>query len=164
MRGGSGLGRALGLSPLVVGLTVVAFATSAPELAVSIGATFSGAAGLAVMVVAALALAPGGFHRGSITRWEATGSLAYYAAYITYLLLAAAEHDALPVLSSVLLWFLLPMTTLILAVLSVGTPVGPVLHVAAKCVMGVDRLPEVIGSRSSRQGSVWNSSTVPVAT
>lgn len=48
VRGGSGLGRALGLSPLVVGLTVVAFATSAPELAVSLGATFSGAAGLDV--------------------------------------------------------------------------------------------------------------------
>lgn len=48
VRGGSGLGRAFGLSPLVIGLTVVAFATSAPELAVSIDATLSGAPGLAV--------------------------------------------------------------------------------------------------------------------
>lgn len=48
VRGGSGLGRALGLSPLVVGLTVVALATSAPELAVSLDATLSGAPGLAV--------------------------------------------------------------------------------------------------------------------
>jgi cation:H+ antiporter len=48
VRGGSGLGRAFGLSPLVIGLTVVAFATSAPELAVSVDATLSGAPGLAV--------------------------------------------------------------------------------------------------------------------
>ncbi len=48
VRGGSGLGRATGLSPLIVGLTVVAFATSAPELAVSLDATLAGAPGLAV--------------------------------------------------------------------------------------------------------------------
>jgi len=48
VRGGSGLGRALGLSPLIVGLTIVAAATSAPELAVSLDATLSGAPGLAV--------------------------------------------------------------------------------------------------------------------
>jgi cation:H+ antiporter len=48
VRGGSGLGRAMGLSPLVVGLTIVAFATSAPELAVSLDATLSGSPGLAV--------------------------------------------------------------------------------------------------------------------
>jgi cation:H+ antiporter len=48
VRGGSGLGRALGLSPLLVGLTIVAFATSAPELAVSVDASLSGSPGLAV--------------------------------------------------------------------------------------------------------------------
>jgi cation:H+ antiporter len=48
VRGGRGLGRSLGLSPLVIGLTVVAFATSAPELAVSLDATLAGAPGLAV--------------------------------------------------------------------------------------------------------------------
>jgi cation:H+ antiporter len=48
VRGGSGLGRATGLSPLIIGLTVVAFATSAPEFAVSLDATLSGAPGLAV--------------------------------------------------------------------------------------------------------------------
>ncbi|MFN3603024.1 MAG: sodium:calcium antiporter, partial [Dietzia sp.] len=48
VRGGSNLGRALGLSPLVVGLTIVAFATSAPELAVSLDATLAGSPGLAV--------------------------------------------------------------------------------------------------------------------
>jgi cation:H+ antiporter len=48
VRGGSGLARSFGLSPLVVGLTVVAFATSAPELAVTLDATLSGTPGIAV--------------------------------------------------------------------------------------------------------------------
>ncbi|MCZ2803786.1 calcium/sodium antiporter [Modestobacter sp. VKM Ac-2983] len=48
VRGGSALGRAVGISPLVIGLTVVAFATAAPELAVSLGAALTGAAGIAV--------------------------------------------------------------------------------------------------------------------
>lgn len=48
VRGASGLAAALGLSPLIVGLTVVSFATSAPELAVSLRATLGGNPGLAV--------------------------------------------------------------------------------------------------------------------
>ncbi|MCU0620406.1 MAG: calcium/sodium antiporter [Gemmatimonadales bacterium] len=48
VRGAGGVARALGMSPLLVGLTVVAFATSAPELAVSLKATLGGTAGLAV--------------------------------------------------------------------------------------------------------------------
>jgi cation:H+ antiporter len=40
VRGGSGLARDLGVSPLVVGLTVVAFGTSAPELAVNLDAAY----------------------------------------------------------------------------------------------------------------------------
>lgn len=48
VRGASGLARAMGMSSLVVGLTVVAFATSAPELAVTVDATLSGTPGLAV--------------------------------------------------------------------------------------------------------------------
>ncbi|MCZ2846662.1 calcium/sodium antiporter [Modestobacter sp. VKM Ac-2978] len=48
VRGGSALGRAAGISPLVIGLTVVAFATAAPELAVSLDAALTGVAGLAV--------------------------------------------------------------------------------------------------------------------
>jgi cation:H+ antiporter len=46
--GASGLARAIGLSPLVVGLTVVSFATSAPELAVTVDASLSGSPGVAV--------------------------------------------------------------------------------------------------------------------
>ncbi|NWG21837.1 MAG: calcium/sodium antiporter [Chloroflexi bacterium] len=45
IRGASRLAVALGISPLIVGLTVVAFGTSSPELAVTIMAVRSGAAG-----------------------------------------------------------------------------------------------------------------------
>lgn len=48
VRGASSLARTLGMSPLVVGLTVVSFTTSAPELAVGVGAVFDGHPGLAV--------------------------------------------------------------------------------------------------------------------
>jgi len=42
VRGAVGLASALGVSPLVIGLTVVAFGTSAPELVVSLQAVFTG--------------------------------------------------------------------------------------------------------------------------
>ena len=48
VRGASGLAEAMGMSPLVVGLTVVAFATSAPELAVTLQAVQDGSPDLAV--------------------------------------------------------------------------------------------------------------------
>ncbi len=48
VRGASTIARSFGLSPLVVGLTVVSFATSAPELAVTVQASLSGNPGLAV--------------------------------------------------------------------------------------------------------------------
>ena len=48
VRGASALARRAGISPLVVGLTVVAFGTSAPELAVSVGGSLTGNSGVAV--------------------------------------------------------------------------------------------------------------------
>jgi cation:H+ antiporter len=48
VRGASRLAALIGISPLVVGLTVVSFGTSAPELAVSLQAAFTGFAGLTV--------------------------------------------------------------------------------------------------------------------
>jgi cation:H+ antiporter len=47
MRGASSLATAVGISPLVVGLTVVALGTSAPELAVSVRASLAGQGDLA---------------------------------------------------------------------------------------------------------------------
>ena len=48
VRGASRLASIAGLSPLVVGLTVVAYGTSAPELAVSVQASFAGNPSIAV--------------------------------------------------------------------------------------------------------------------
>lgn len=48
VHGASKLSISMGISPLVVGLTVVAFGTSAPEMAVSTGAVLSGQVDLAV--------------------------------------------------------------------------------------------------------------------
>lgn len=48
VRGASRLAATIGVSPLVIGLTVVAFGTSAPELAVSVSSSFSGNADVAV--------------------------------------------------------------------------------------------------------------------
>ena len=48
MKGAANIAAALGISPLVVGLTVVAFGTSAPELAVSVMSAFKGQADIAL--------------------------------------------------------------------------------------------------------------------
>jgi Ca2+/Na+ antiporter len=48
VRGASRLALSFGISPLVVGLTIVAFGTSAPEMAVSTGAVLNGQTGLAM--------------------------------------------------------------------------------------------------------------------
>jgi cation:H+ antiporter len=48
VRGAAGLAARLGISPLIVGLTIVAFGTSAPEVAVSLKASFAGQPDIAV--------------------------------------------------------------------------------------------------------------------
>ncbi|MCA9228818.1 MAG: hypothetical protein KDA47_24545, partial [Planctomycetales bacterium] len=48
VRGASRLAAIAGISPLVIGLTVVAFGTSAPELAVSLKASWAGQTDIAV--------------------------------------------------------------------------------------------------------------------
>lgn len=48
IKGASRLAAALGISPLIIGLTVVAFGTSAPELAINLQAAFAGEADLAL--------------------------------------------------------------------------------------------------------------------
>jgi cation:H+ antiporter len=48
VRGAAAIGIRLHMSPTVIGLTIVAFATSAPELAISVGAALRGLPGLAV--------------------------------------------------------------------------------------------------------------------
>ncbi|MDI5890710.1 calcium/sodium antiporter [Halomonas rhizosphaerae] len=71
-----------------------------------------------VMIAVALACLPIGFTGGVISRWEGGALLAYYLAYTLYLILAAAQHDALPGFGATMLYFVLPITALTLAVLT----------------------------------------------
>jgi cation:H+ antiporter len=70
-----------------------------------------------VMIGVALACLPifGTGHR--IARWEGALFLGYYAVYVTYLILAATEHDALQSFGSTMLGFVLPLSGVTLLVL-----------------------------------------------
>ena len=48
VKGAVGLAQRVGISPLIIGLTIVAFGTSAPELLISLDAALGGSGGLAV--------------------------------------------------------------------------------------------------------------------
>ena len=73
---------------------------------------------LPVMVAVTVACLPIFFTGSRIARREGALFLGYYVAYTAYLLLDAAEHDALEPFSAVMLWFVVPLT-----VLSVGATV-----------------------------------------
>lgn len=148
---------ALGISQLVVGLTLVAGGTSLPELATSVLASVRGERDIAVgnivgsnifnilfvlglsalvspagvpvapaalsfdipvMVAVALACLPI-FSTGSlISRWEGLVFVAYYGAYLGYLVLHATQHEALAVFRRVMLTFVLPLTALTISVIA----------------------------------------------
>jgi cation:H+ antiporter len=73
---------------------------------------------LPVMIAVAVACLPI-FARGArIERWEGALFLFYYVAYTTYVVLAAQQHDALPLFSTAMQWFVIPLTLLTLAVVS----------------------------------------------
>lgn len=154
--------KAMGVSDLVIGLTIVAAGTSMPEVATSITAaikgerdisvgnvvgsnTFnilgclglsglvSGDMGLAiapsllafdiwVMLAVALACIPVFITGREIARWEGGVFLGYYVAYVAYLILAAQQHDALPVFSSVMMGFVVPLTVVTLVVVVIRRP------------------------------------------
>lgn len=149
---------AFGVSELVIGLTIVAMGTSLPELATSVLAAVRGQRDIAVgnvvgsnlfnllavlgvggviapggvpvasaalsfdlpvMIAVAVACLPIFFTGHRISRWEGWLFLAYYGAYVAYLVLASAAHDALPAFSAALAWFALPLTGVTLVVLAV---------------------------------------------
>ena len=62
------------------------------------------------MLAVALACLPIFITGREIARWEGAVFLLYYAAYTAYLILAAQQHDALPVFSQAMLIFVIPMT------------------------------------------------------
>ena len=147
--GASAAARALGVSELVIGLTIVAVGTSLPELTASLVATYKGerdiAAGnvigsnlfnllfvlgvtalvaphgvpiapaaitfdLPVMVAASIACLPIFFVGHRISRWEGTLFVAYYAAYIAYLVIAATRQPWLATFSWAMTWFVIPLS------------------------------------------------------
>ena len=150
----------LGISDLVIGLTIVAAGTSMPEVAASLVAAFkgerdiavgnvvgsnifnvlgclglgglvSGAAGMVVApavltfdlwVLSAVSLAclPIFLSGREIARWEGAVFLIYYMAYVTYMIMSASAHDALPHLSNAMLSFVLPLTIITLVVSVLG--------------------------------------------
>ncbi|MGA1626343.1 MAG: calcium/sodium antiporter [Prochlorothrix sp.] len=70
---------------------------------------------LPVMLVVAIGCLPIFFTGNVISRWEGMVFLGYYAAYLTYLVLQATEHDALPVFSQAVIWFGVPLTVITVA-------------------------------------------------
>jgi cation:H+ antiporter len=155
--------RHVGVSDLVIGLTVVAAGTSLPEVATSVVASIRGERDIAVgnivgsnilnilgvlglsavvgpnglevsravlsfdlpvMTAVAAACLPVFFTGHLIARWEGLLFLFYYAAYTLYLILAASQHDVLPLFSSAMTWFVLPFTLLTLAVVAARSSAG----------------------------------------
>jgi cation:H+ antiporter len=144
----------LGVSELVIGLTIVSAGTSLPEVATSVIAALRGereiavgnvlgscvfnlmavlgissmvsgtglqvppsllAFDLPVMVAVAVACLPVLATGHLIARWEGALFLAYYLAYVTYLVLYAQDHDALDEYTLVMTTVVIPLTALTLA-------------------------------------------------
>ena len=71
-----------------------------------------------VMIAVAFACLPIFFTGGIIDRKEGALLLGYYVAYTLYLILAASHHDALPEFSSVMMYFVVPLTVITLAIVA----------------------------------------------
>jgi cation:H+ antiporter len=145
--------RALGVSDLIVGLTIIAVGTSMPEVATSVAAAVRGERDIAVgnvvgsstlnilgclgvagvlsdgglgmapavlnfdlwvMLAVAFACLPVFMLRSEIGRRRGLMFLAFYVAYVAYLILGAQDHDALDEFSAVMLSFVLPITVVTL--------------------------------------------------
>jgi cation:H+ antiporter len=154
----------LGISDVVIGLTIVAAGTSMPEVAASVVAALKGERDIAVgnvvgsnvfnvlcclglsslvaadglvvaasiinfdlwvMLAVAVACLPIFITGREIARWEGIVFLGYYAAYSTYLVLAAQQHDALPRYSQVMMGFVIPLTIVTLIAVLLRRSAGP---------------------------------------
>ncbi|MCB0064838.1 MAG: calcium/sodium antiporter, partial [Caldilineaceae bacterium] len=70
---------------------------------------------LPIMIAIAIACLPIFYTGNLVARWEGALFLAYYIAYLVYLVFDSADHDALPLFSTTMVVFVLPMTMLGLA-------------------------------------------------
>ena len=143
----------LGVSQLIIGLTIIAAGTSLPEVVTSVMAAWRGErdiavgnvvgsnifnifcvlglaslaapAGVAVspaalrfdipvMIAVAVACLPIFFTGHLIARWEGGLFFAYYAAYTTYLILAAVQSTITRTMGAVMIGFVLPLTAITL--------------------------------------------------
>lgn len=77
-----------------------------------------------VMLAVALACLPVFLTGREIARWEGAVFLGYYLAYVTYLILAAQQHDALQAFSATMLGFVVPLTIITLVVVWLRQPMG----------------------------------------
>jgi cation:H+ antiporter len=75
-----------------------------------------------VMLAVALACLPVFLTGREIARWEGAVFLAYYVAYVAYLILATQDHDALGAYSSVMMGFVIPLTVITLVVVLLRRP------------------------------------------
>jgi len=75
-----------------------------------------------VMLAVALACLPIFMTGREIARWEGGIFLGYYVAYVAYLILAAQQHDALQVFSSVMMGFVVPLTVVTLVAVVIRRP------------------------------------------
>jgi cation:H+ antiporter len=152
------IAQSLGVSELVIGLTIIAAGTSLPEVATSVLASIRKQEDIAVgnvvgscifnivfilgltatiapggvpvnpaamsldvpfMIAVAVACLPLFFTGYRIDRWEGFVFLGYYVAYTAYIILKTQQHASLEVFRNAMVWFVVPLTVLTLAVVTV---------------------------------------------
>jgi len=69
-----------------------------------------------VMLAVSAACLPIFFTGGRISRWEGGLFLGYYVAYVVFLVLSAMRHEASATFNAAMIWFIIPLTTLGIAV------------------------------------------------
>lgn len=72
-----------------------------------------------VMIAVAVACLPIFFTRNIISRWEGLFFVAYYAFYITYLVLIVTNSISLSLFKSAMIFFVIPLTLITLIILSI---------------------------------------------
>lgn len=88
---------------VVLGVPAVIFSSGVPVPPAAV------AFDIPLMVAAAIALVPIAFTGFRIARWEGAVFVGLYGAYTAYVVLAAADHDALEGFTDVMVFFVLPL-------------------------------------------------------